>query len=124
MTKSQIFTAAHKMAKTFEGNYSACLSLALTQIYSDMKKKTTLVKALRIEYKNKKAQSTAKINGFKYNSNTKNWEHLVGVEMDDTFSIFEYRVEEKKQTKKLTYAYVYETYGFDVAEEGDWSKLK
>ena len=37
MTQSQIFIAAHKLAKTFEGNYSACLSLALSQIYSDMK---------------------------------------------------------------------------------------
>ena len=29
MTKQTMMTEAHKMAKTFEGNYSACLALAL-----------------------------------------------------------------------------------------------
>lgn len=32
MTNSQIFKAAHKLAKTFKGNYQACFSLALKQI--------------------------------------------------------------------------------------------
>lgn len=36
MTKQQIFVAAHKLAKTFEGNYSACFSLALKTIYKEM----------------------------------------------------------------------------------------
>ena len=34
MTKQQIFTAAHKLAKTLTGNYSARLSCALKTIYS------------------------------------------------------------------------------------------
>ena len=42
MTKKQIFTAAHKMAKTFIGAYSACLSLALKTIYAAMKNETTV----------------------------------------------------------------------------------
>lgn len=37
MTNSQIFTAAHKLAKTFEGNYSACLKMALIDIYFKLK---------------------------------------------------------------------------------------
>lgn len=37
MTNAQIFTAAHKLAKTFQGNYSACLSLALRNIYATLK---------------------------------------------------------------------------------------
>jgi len=41
MTKQEIFKAAHKLARTFEGNYSACFKLALISIYklktSDMK---------------------------------------------------------------------------------------
>ena len=32
MTKSQIFTAAHQLAKTFEGDYSACFALALREV--------------------------------------------------------------------------------------------
>ena len=34
MNKKEIFKAAHKLAKTFEGNYSACFSMALKEIYS------------------------------------------------------------------------------------------
>lgn len=33
--KSQIFKAAHKLAKTFEGDYRACFSIALHTIYKD-----------------------------------------------------------------------------------------
>ena len=36
-TKSEIFTAAHKLAKNYEGNYNACFSLALTSIYFSLK---------------------------------------------------------------------------------------
>ena len=42
MTKAQIFKAAHKMAKTFIGAYSACLSLALKTIYAAMKNAKTV----------------------------------------------------------------------------------
>ena len=31
-TKSEIFKAAHKLAKTFEGNYRACFALALVEV--------------------------------------------------------------------------------------------
>lgn len=37
MTKQEIMVAAHKMAKTFEGDYSACLSMALTIVWSQAK---------------------------------------------------------------------------------------
>lgn len=37
MTRSQIFTAAHKLAKTYTGNYSACFALALTEVYASLK---------------------------------------------------------------------------------------
>ena len=36
MNKAMIFKAAHKLAKTFEGNYSACFSLALKEFYYDI----------------------------------------------------------------------------------------
>ncbi len=34
MTKSEIFKAAHKLAKSFEGDYRACFALALKEVYS------------------------------------------------------------------------------------------
>jgi len=43
-TKSQIFKAAHQLAKSFTGNYSACFALALTDVYASInqpKMKTT-----------------------------------------------------------------------------------
>lgn len=44
MSKAQIFKLAHKLAKTFEGNYSACLSMALKEVYAKIKslKETSL----------------------------------------------------------------------------------
>lgn len=36
-TKKEIFIQAHKMAKTFTGNYSACFSLALKEIFQAIK---------------------------------------------------------------------------------------
>ena len=44
MSKSEIFKTAHKLAKTFEGNYSACLSMALKEVYAKIKslKETSL----------------------------------------------------------------------------------
>ena len=35
MKNAQLFTAAHKLARTFEGNYSACFVLALQTIRSN-----------------------------------------------------------------------------------------
>jgi hypothetical protein len=37
MTNSQKFTAAHKLAKTYEGNYRACFALALKVLNSPIK---------------------------------------------------------------------------------------
>ena len=34
MTTATIFTAAHKLAATYEGNYSACFALALRTVYN------------------------------------------------------------------------------------------
>lgn len=39
MTKSEIFKAAHKMAKTFVGSYVACFALALKSVYKSIKEK-------------------------------------------------------------------------------------
>lgn len=36
-TKKEIFIQAHKMAKTFTGNYQACFSLALKEIFQAIK---------------------------------------------------------------------------------------
>ena len=41
MNKSEIFKAAHALARTFEGNYSACFSLALKIIYRGESEMTT-----------------------------------------------------------------------------------
>lgn len=38
MTNAQIFTAAHKLAKKHTGDYSACLSLALKNVYAGLRK--------------------------------------------------------------------------------------
>lgn len=37
MSKSDIFKLAHRLAKTFEGDYKACLSMALKEVYSKIK---------------------------------------------------------------------------------------
>ncbi len=37
MTRSEIFKKAHKLAKSFVGNYLACFSLALKTIYKQAK---------------------------------------------------------------------------------------
>lgn len=37
MNKSQIFRNAHRLAKSYVGNYSACFALALTEVYASMK---------------------------------------------------------------------------------------
>lgn len=42
MTKSQIFKTAHQLAKTFTGNYSACLSLALSEVYESLNSTETI----------------------------------------------------------------------------------
>ena len=36
MTHAQIFTAAHKLAKTFTGDYRACFALALRDVYASL----------------------------------------------------------------------------------------
>jgi len=37
MKNATIFTAAHKLASTFEGNYSACFALALRTLYAQQR---------------------------------------------------------------------------------------
>ena len=37
LTKSELMKLSHKLAKTFEGDYKACLSLAMKQIYQEQK---------------------------------------------------------------------------------------
>lgn len=39
MTRSEIFKAAHKLAKTFVGSYVACFALALKSVYKSIKEK-------------------------------------------------------------------------------------
>lgn len=43
MTKSEIFKAAHKMAKTFVGAYVACFALALKSVYKSIKEKAKMI---------------------------------------------------------------------------------
>jgi hypothetical protein len=47
MTNSQKFTAAHKLAKTYEGNYRACFALALKVLNGTLEiemKNTTIIR--------------------------------------------------------------------------------
>lgn len=52
MTKSEIFKAAHKLAKTFEGDYQACFSLALKTVYANMESAKEVFVAEWIALKN------------------------------------------------------------------------
>lgn len=54
MTKSMIFKAAHKLAKTFTGDYSARLSMALKLVWSEIKNpKVEVVAMTKTQAKNK-----------------------------------------------------------------------
>lgn len=44
MTASQIFKKAHKIAKTLIGNYSACMSYALKEVYREIKETRELLR--------------------------------------------------------------------------------
>ncbi|WP_239256708.1 hypothetical protein [Listeria ilorinensis] len=57
MTKKEIFVAAHKLAKTFEGNYGACFALALRTVYAELKNSEIEVVALKKWFVNKQANS-------------------------------------------------------------------
>jgi hypothetical protein len=52
MTNSQKFTAAHKLAKTYEGNYRACFALALKVLNSPIEYQapTVIRKAFFTDY--------------------------------------------------------------------------
>ena len=56
MKNSELFTAAHKLARTFEGNYSACFLLAL-QILKNNKMETTVEKIERLKNEVEEAQT-------------------------------------------------------------------
>ena len=43
MTRSEIFKAAHKLAKTFVGSYVACFALALKSVYKSIKEKAKMI---------------------------------------------------------------------------------
>ena len=49
MNKSEIFKAAHKLARTFEGNYKACFVLALKEIRQGLVVPVTLVQPEKVE---------------------------------------------------------------------------
>lgn len=46
MTKANMMREAHKMAKTFEGDYTACLALALRTLNKEEEVKTTTIEEL------------------------------------------------------------------------------
>jgi hypothetical protein len=59
MSKSEIFKAAHKMAKSFEGHYSACFALALREIYASMKEEKAVcaISGLPFDAKSKRQKN-------------------------------------------------------------------
>ncbi|MBC2303357.1 hypothetical protein [Listeria booriae] len=59
MTKQEIFKAAHKLAKTFEGNYSACFALALRTVYAEAKTSRKEIVALKSWFVKKHEMSYA-----------------------------------------------------------------
>jgi hypothetical protein len=98
-TKKEIFKAAHRLAKetiqkgdNYQVTFAACLKL----VYNNSK--SEIVHFLKLSYKDKRNQKTAKINGFKWNPQLKLWENKKGVEMDATYSLFEYRVKSETNT--------------------------
>lgn len=50
MTKSNLFKAAHKLAKTFEGNYSVRLSMALKLVWLEVKNPTKKENVMEITH--------------------------------------------------------------------------
>lgn len=60
MTNSELFTAAHKLAKTFEGDYSACFVLALQTIKNN-KMETTVEKIERLSDEVKEAKTPTEV---------------------------------------------------------------
>lgn len=68
MTNSELFTAAHKLAKTFEGDYSACFSLALSEVYASLKKEqfssSCAITGLGFNAKSKRQKNHPEISAF------------------------------------------------------------
>jgi len=81
-TKSEIFTAAHKLAKTFEGNYNACFVLALEIVRNQKNNPFQTLAAFIISkmndssdwnekfYTNKNNETNIYINGIQINVTT------------------------------------------------------
>ena len=67
MTKANMMREAHKMAKTFEGDYTACLALALKTINSEGGK-TMVEEAKTITIK--KLEQTLEDTGYKVRKNS------------------------------------------------------
>jgi oligoendopeptidase F len=135
-TKSEIFKAAHKLAKTFIGNYAACFSLALTEIYSQLKNSNMEKAAFEagktysviIDFKDVKVREQAKKNwGAKWNPTQKTWDFTLKSQKDvEAFPIFiqRYKLEiNAKKVNRMTYEEAYEKFGFDFAEEGNYTGI-
>jgi len=96
ISKKEIFSKAHQMAKTFEGNYRACFSLALKEIYSainafvaerqEEKELVEINRKLRVNFGSEirntqlclktgtyEIRETLKKLGFKYQPSMKTW---------------------------------------------------
>lgn len=79
---------------------------------------------LKIEFSDKKSQSTAKLNGFVWNSNLKLWEHKskTAIEIPESYSIAKFIVEPKKEILGnfgvgcITTAEKAQKYGYDAIE--------
>lgn len=135
MSKSEIFTAAHKMAKTFEGHYSACFALALREIYASMKEEKEEPKEhkLYLPYSDHKERKRLK-NYLNYTwlPNEKAWlvrntlAEITECNLHGYLEGGEYCAKKstpKKSTQKPKstgdYGKDYMQYGFDFAEEGN-----
>lgn len=94
MTKSNIMKAAHKLAKTFSGDYRACLALAMKEVYAVVRKLTakkeyeTAIAKVQTQFGGVVAETGFQINltrntfpvketlknmGFKFNPKSGNW---------------------------------------------------
>jgi len=75
---------------------------------------------LKINYNDKKAQKTAKLNGFVWNDNLKLWEHKSKKEVELRGLLVEYITTKNVGNNKMSYGEAYAKYGLDFAEEGEY----
>ena len=99
MNKSLLIKDAHKLAKTFTGNYSACLALALKILWTRMKAsaKTKMVYVMKwIALKNKMVSYHDNINTIDYDK--KSYFDIMWEIVKETEKAFQVR---KSQNEKL-----------------------